>query len=116
MSGTPPRLKRDEIDFSRLTAQPSDDPPELMSYANEARGPYLPQLACYLTFTTERTGELVRQHEHLAPYLESGFDGKVCVRALATGLLVRALTSSALAQGSWAALLPVARVESASLC
>ena len=37
-TGTPPRLHRDSIDFSRLQVQPGDEPPVPFSYLNEYMG------------------------------------------------------------------------------
>lgn len=61
-TGTTPRILRDSIDFSGMEVQPGDDPPRAFSF----RGPgvRLPQLPCHVTWTNERTHEIIR----------SGFD------------------------------------------
>jgi tRNA uridine 5-carboxymethylaminomethyl modification enzyme len=58
-TGTPPRLHRDSIDFSRLQEERGDDPPVPFSYLTgrlERR-----QISCHLLHTTERVRELVHE-------------------------------------------------------
>jgi tRNA uridine 5-carboxymethylaminomethyl modification enzyme len=58
-TGTPPRLDGRTIDFSRLAAQPGDDPVPVMSFVgNRAMHPR--QLPCWITHTNERTHEIIR--------------------------------------------------------
>jgi tRNA uridine 5-carboxymethylaminomethyl modification enzyme len=69
-TGTPPRLKRDSIDFRALELQPGDDEPAPFSFLNEYAGnwaPRLPQVPCYLTNTTDRVHEIIRANLHRAP-------------------------------------------------
>lgn len=57
-TGTPPRLDGRTIDWARLERQPSDDEPWTMSPLSPGRP--LPQLACAITRTTERTHDIIR--------------------------------------------------------
>ena len=57
-TGTCPRLDGNTIDFTRLEAQRSDDPPRPFSFMTQAVPKDL--VACYVTYTNERTHELVR--------------------------------------------------------
>lgn len=57
-TGTPPRLKRDSIDWARLDMQPGDDIPEMLSLMSH--GPVMPQIACGITHTNARTHEIIR--------------------------------------------------------
>ncbi len=86
-TGTPPRLKRETIDFSRFEIQPGDDEPAPFSYRNEYRGsriedrgprssvvdslsawrPPLPQVNCYLSATNEAMHAIIRANLHRAP-------------------------------------------------
>src|SRR5262249_11278978 len=53
-TGTPPRLKRESIDFSRFELQPGDEIPAPFSYLNEYSGTWMPPLAqvpCHLGAT-----------------------------------------------------------------
>ncbi len=58
-TGTPPRLNRKTIDFSNLEEQKGDDPPEFFSYITESYS--LPQVSCYITYTNQKTHEILRQ-------------------------------------------------------
>jgi tRNA uridine 5-carboxymethylaminomethyl modification enzyme len=80
-TGTPPRLHKDSIDFSRFEPQAGDEPPVPFSYLNEygaetGRGtvstraawlPRLPQVCCYLSATNEAIHEVIRANIHRAP-------------------------------------------------
>ena len=55
LSGTPPRLKKSTIDFSRLTIFPGDDPPVPFSYLNDKVWIKAEdQLLCHQTFSNEK--------------------------------------------------------------
>ncbi len=59
-TGTPPRLKRSSIDFSRFTAQPGD--PGVPPFSAAGSGPVLPQVPSYIGYTSERTHAVVRKN------------------------------------------------------
>ncbi|BHH81802.1 tRNA uridine-5-carboxymethylaminomethyl(34) synthesis enzyme MnmG [Desulforhopalus sp. 52FAK] len=59
-TGTVPRLDANTIDYSELEAQHSDNPPAHFSFAS--KGAYtLPQLPCYITYTNEKTHDIIRE-------------------------------------------------------
>lgn len=59
-TGTVPRLASNTINYDDLEAQFSDSPPAHFSYRSQ--GNYtLPQLPCHITYTNERTHEIIRQ-------------------------------------------------------
>ncbi|RMY06172.1 hypothetical protein D0866_15092 [Hortaea werneckii] len=60
-TGTPPRLDKRTIDFSRLQVQPGDDPPMPFSYLND-RVAVENQLDCWSTHTNPDTHEVIRQN------------------------------------------------------
>ncbi|KAI7332699.1 glucose-inhibited division protein A subfamily, partial [Hortaea werneckii] len=60
-TGTPPRLDKRTIDFSRLQVQPGDDPPMPFSYLND-RVAVEKQLDCWSTHTNPDTHEVIRQN------------------------------------------------------
>lgn len=64
-TGTPPRLRRGSIDFSRTVVQPGDENPEPFSHATARID--RPQAVCWLTRTNERTHAIVRANLHRAP-------------------------------------------------
>lgn len=58
-TGTVPRLDSRTLDYSQLELQSSDMPPGFFSYSSS--GEYtLPQRPCYITWTNERTHEIIR--------------------------------------------------------
>ncbi|MCX7797178.1 MAG: tRNA uridine-5-carboxymethylaminomethyl(34) synthesis enzyme MnmG [Melioribacter sp.] len=64
-TGTPPRLKKDTINWDILEEQKGDDPPQPFSLRTpKDKFPYLPQLSCYITYTDKTVHQI----------LEKGFD------------------------------------------
>ena len=72
-TGTPPRLKRDSIDFSRCTVQPGDEVPRPFSFSTSCID--REQVPCYLTATNERTAQVIRDNLHLSPLYSGLIDG-----------------------------------------
>lgn len=78
-TGTPPRLKRQTIDFSQLELQPGDDEPMPFSFLNEysprshegaaseSWRPVLSQVPCWITNTSQQVHEIIRANLHRAP-------------------------------------------------
>ncbi|HEV8128952.1 MAG TPA: tRNA uridine-5-carboxymethylaminomethyl(34) synthesis enzyme MnmG, partial [Candidatus Eisenbacteria bacterium] len=64
-TGTPPRIHRDSIDFSRCVEQPGDDPPRPFSHFTDSLCE--DQILCHLTGTTALTHELIRSNLHRSP-------------------------------------------------
>ena len=59
-TGTPPRLDRKSIDFSRFAVEPGDDPPVPFSFLT--CGIERTQIDCHILHTTDRVHDLVREH------------------------------------------------------
>ena len=72
-TGTPPRLKRGSIDFSRCTIQPGDAVPRPFSFSTSRID--RPQVPCYLTATNERTAQVIRDNLHLSPLYSGMIEG-----------------------------------------
>jgi tRNA uridine 5-carboxymethylaminomethyl modification enzyme len=72
-TGTPPRLLRRSIDWSRLEEQPGDPDPRPFSF----RTPRLDvqQVACHLTRTNPRTHDIIRDSAHLSPMYQGRIRG-----------------------------------------
>src|SRR5690606_28329833 len=64
-TGTPPRLDRRSIDFSRFQLDPGDDPPVPFSFLTDRLE--REQIACHILHTTGETHALVRQHIDRSP-------------------------------------------------
>ncbi|NXN32162.1 MTO1 protein, partial [Nycticryphes semicollaris] len=69
-TGTPPRLAKDTIDFSRLEERAADNPPVPFSFLSEAVW-IKPedQLSCYLTHTSLRAQQIIRENLHLNDHI-----------------------------------------------
>jgi tRNA uridine 5-carboxymethylaminomethyl modification enzyme len=63
-TGTPPRLDGKSIDWNALEPQPGDNPPRPFSEMTEKV--LVPQINCYMTKTTSRTHEIIRENLHLS--------------------------------------------------
>ncbi len=61
-TGTPPRINRRSIDFSRFSVQPGDEQPRPFSFSGP--GIVLPQLPSYIGHTNERVHRIVRANLH----------------------------------------------------
>ena len=77
-TGTSPRLRRSTIEYASLEAQWGDAEPWPFHWATE-RPSLLPQIACHLTYTTERTHDIVRANLDRSP-LYSGIIDATGVR------------------------------------
>jgi len=72
-TGTPPRLHKRSIDFSRFPEELGDDPPVPFSFLSGAIN--RPQIACHLVHTTERVHALVREHIAESPLFNGQISG-----------------------------------------
>jgi len=64
-TGTPPRLDARSIDFSVMTKQEGDEPPPPFSYMTESIE--RSQVACYLTYTSHVTHEIIKKNLDRSP-------------------------------------------------
>jgi len=58
-TGTPPRIKRDTIDFSKTKLEPGDDKLYTFSYDLDPQYKVEDQYPCYLTYTTSETHKII---------------------------------------------------------
>jgi len=72
-TGTPPRINRRSIDFSKMELQPGDDTPEPFSFRTEERPNN--QAVCYLTYTNEETHRIIRENLHRSPMYDGTISG-----------------------------------------
>ena len=73
-TGTPPRLDGRTIDWARLETQPSDDEGWTMSSLTAGRP--LPQLACAITRTNDRTHQIIRDGLGRSPLFSGAIEGR----------------------------------------
>ena len=74
-TGTPPRLDGRSIDYTRLEAQPGDDPRPVFSFLGR-REEHPRQLACHLTATTERSHDIIRAGLSRSPLYTGLIEGR----------------------------------------
>jgi tRNA uridine 5-carboxymethylaminomethyl modification enzyme len=100
-TGTPPRLLRRSIDFSKTEIQPGDEPVPYFTYWKDdlfhveqtrskqptnglSEGKYPPgsildqingQMHCYITYTTQETAKLIRKNLHKSPLYSGVIEG-----------------------------------------
>ena len=72
-TGTPPRVNRRSIDFSKMEVQPGDDAPEPFSFRTEHK--LHNQALCYLTYTNQETHRIIRENFHRSPMFDGTISG-----------------------------------------
>ena len=72
-TGTPPRVHKDTIDFSKTEIQPGDDNPKFFSY--ETTSSTNEQIPCWLTYTSETTHQIISDNLHRAPMFSGAIEG-----------------------------------------
>ncbi|WP_028842650.1 tRNA uridine-5-carboxymethylaminomethyl(34) synthesis enzyme MnmG [Thermodesulfovibrio yellowstonii] len=70
-TGTPPRIDAKTIDFSKTEEQGGDDPPIPFSYSTKKINN--PQVPCYITYTNEKTHEIILNNLDRSPL----YSGKI---------------------------------------
>lgn len=76
-TGTPPRVDGKTIDYSKTEQQPGDETPNFFSYESKDED-YLAvknQLSCWLTYTNEKTHEIIRENFDRAPMFTGVIEG-----------------------------------------
>lgn len=72
-TGTPPRVHKDTIDFSKTEIQPGDEKPKFFSHETESSNNE--QLPCWLTYTSEDTHKIINSNLHRAPMFSGAIEG-----------------------------------------
>lgn len=74
-TGTPPRIDKDSVNWEKTQIQHGDKEFEPFSILSSAQ-PILPQVPCYLTYTNEKTHEIVRSYLKDSPLFTGQITGK----------------------------------------
>jgi len=72
-TGTPARLNKNTIDFSKMTEQPGDDVIIPFSFENESIE--REQISCWLTYTNSKTHEVIKANLHRSPLYGGMIEG-----------------------------------------
>jgi glucose-inhibited division protein A len=73
-TGTPPRIDGRTLDYSVMEEQPGDDPRPVFSFMG-SREDHPRQVPCWITHTTERTHEIIRNALHRSPLYTGQIEG-----------------------------------------
>jgi len=73
-TGTPPRLNRRSIDFSKMDIQSGDEKPSFFSYRTSPMF-HVEQIPCYITYTSEKTKSLILANLHRSPLYSGKIQG-----------------------------------------
>ena len=74
-TGTPARIDKRSIDFSKMTEQCGDDPIVPFSFTTDPDSIQKEQVKCYLTYTNEKTHEIIRENLHRSPMYSGVIEG-----------------------------------------
>ena len=72
-TGTPARINKKSIDFSKMEIQEGD--PDLPAFSFEDKITEFEQQPCYLTYTNEKTHEIIRKNLHRSPLYAGKIEG-----------------------------------------
>ena len=72
-TGTPARINKRSIDFSKMEIQKGDNGIEAFSFENEPKE--FEQVDCYLTYTNEKTHKIIKENLHRSPLYSGMIEG-----------------------------------------
>ena len=72
-TGTPPRINRRSVDFSKMELQPGDEKAEPFSFRTTEK--VNNTAVCYLTYTNEETHRIIRENFHRSPMFDGTIQG-----------------------------------------
>ncbi|HVK50243.1 MAG TPA: tRNA uridine-5-carboxymethylaminomethyl(34) synthesis enzyme MnmG [Pseudoxanthomonas sp.] len=73
-TGTPPRIDGRTLDYSVMEEQPGDTPMPVMSFIGDVAD-HPAQVSCWITHTSERTHEIIRNALHRSPLYTGQIEG-----------------------------------------
>lgn len=74
-TGTPARIDRRSIDFSKMEEQKGDETIVPFSFTNKAEDLEREQVSCWLTYTNEKTHEIIRENLDRSPLFSGNIKG-----------------------------------------
>ncbi|NLJ89373.1 MAG: tRNA uridine-5-carboxymethylaminomethyl(34) synthesis enzyme MnmG [Clostridiales bacterium] len=74
-TGTPARIDKRSIDFSKMQEQKGDERVVPFSFTNTPEGISKEQVSCWLTYTNERTHEIINNNLHRSPMFSGEIKG-----------------------------------------
>ena len=73
-TGTPPRIDARTVDFTKMEAQPGDMPTPVFSFMGK-QSDHPQQIPCYITYTNEKTHDVIRKNLHRSPMYSGVIEG-----------------------------------------
>ena len=73
-TGTPARINKNSIDFSKMEIQEGDENPQAFSFEDKLESKEK-QLPCYLTYTNQKTHDIIRANLHRSPLFSGVIEG-----------------------------------------
>lgn len=74
-TGTPPRIDRNTIDFSKMSEQKGDDRIQPFSFTNKEEDITREQISCWLTYTGEETHNIIKKNIDRSPLFSGVIKG-----------------------------------------
>ena len=74
-TGTPPRIDRNSIDFSKMSEQKGDDRIQPFSFTNKEEDITRDQISCWLTYTGEETHNIIKENIDRSPLFSGVIKG-----------------------------------------
>lgn len=75
-TGTPPRLRKDTINWNILEEQPGDENPEPFSYQTDiSKFPVLPQVSCHISYTDKEVHKILEKGFEFSPMFTGRIQG-----------------------------------------
>ena len=73
-TGTPPRIDGRTLDYAKMAEQPGDSPRPVFSFMG-SHADHPAQVSCWITHTTERTHQVIRDALHRSPLYSGQIEG-----------------------------------------
>ena len=74
-TGTPARIDRNSIDFSKMEEQKGDERVVPFSFTTDPEDVQIDQVSCWLTYTNEKTHEIIRGNLDRSPLFSGAIEG-----------------------------------------
>ena len=74
-TGTPARIDRNSIDFSKMEEQKGDERVVPFSFTTDPEEVQIDQVSCWLTYTNEKTHEIIRNNLDRSPLFSGAIEG-----------------------------------------
>lgn len=74
-TGTPARIDRNSVDFSRMEEQKGDERIIPFSFTTDPETVQIDQASCWLTYTNEKTHEIIRENLDRSPLFSGAIEG-----------------------------------------